>query len=458
MLSPRVALFNPPGARLHSMDRPFDSLTGLLGAYKIQPVSRRVHRSNPGKSIRCFTLPNAMFSSLPPVSRLFKWCVAVLAIGIPQVLPAQEQAPIESRSDLRQRIIEKTNESDFVNSLRMSLLSAVAFYPDEVIAAIFEAAQDPEALSGEKPSEDPEFKKAHEFLSASPEILDKMAQHPVAVRILGEMAKNNLEHTWKLIDDLRAQYREKAGAPVAEAVTARDEPPPVKLNAQGKAEGDVEGLTVVLKSGNKAYVKDEKRPGFVFVYSATDTKEGKVAVVEKVIKQGGGENQGVSTSPPPPAPGTAAAGQGGVDPLSDPANWEPSEEALSGSSGGFRESQVSSPEPRTTYRKPSPEAWDYYSAPTEAVTERPRGRYRRTQETADSREVYSGRSIDPYVLDVALERALFHQVYVFDTFDSGGFQGPGDGSRGGSGFQGPGRSGRSPYGGFQGQGDGLEFR
>lgn len=433
-------------------------MTGLLGADKLHPVSKRVHPSNPCKSIEFFTLPNAMFSSLPPVSRLFKWCVAILAIGIPQVLPAQDQAPIQSLSDLRERIIEETNESDFVNSLRMSLLSSVAFYPDEVIAAIFETAQDPEALSGEKSSDDPEFKKAQEFLSASPEILDKMAQHPVAVRILGEMAKNNLDHTWKLIDDLRAQYRVKAGAPVAEAVTARDEPPPVKLNAAGKAEGDIEGLTVVLKSGNKAYVKDEKRPGYVFVYSATDTKEGKMAVVEKVIKQGGDQGQEASADPSPPSPEAPAAGQVGADPLDDPANWEPSEEALAGSSGGFRESQVSEPQPLRTYIKPSDESWDYYSAPTEADPERPRGRYRRTQETADSQEVYSGQAVDPYLLGIAMERALFHQVYVFDTFDSGGFQGPGDGSRGGSGFQGPGRSGRSPHGGFQGAGDGLEFR
>ncbi|MCB9784447.1 MAG: hypothetical protein H6751_15900 [Candidatus Omnitrophica bacterium] len=195
--------------------------------------------------------------------------LAFIALLILTAQPTWSQNRIQSIRELRERVIDRTNESNFFNSLRMSLLSGIAFYPDEVIAAIFEVAQDPDTLEKGTDSTNEEYNQAMELLSVHPEIIQKMKDHPAAVRIIGEMAEKNLAHTWKLIDDLRAQYHEESGISVAEAMIADGTPPVVAIDSAGETENDEDDVVVDLSAAGSVYVEDPNDPGMVYVYPAT---------------------------------------------------------------------------------------------------------------------------------------------------------------------------------------------
>lgn len=172
-------------------------------------------------------------------------------------------------NQIRERILEEHGQSEYLNNLKMSLLSGIAFYPDEVIAAIFEVAQEPQSLATGALSENPEFNEALKILSVHPEILQKMVDHPGAVRIIGEMAENNLAQTWKLIDDLRARYREEAGVSVAEAVVSEATPPLVSVDSAGQDGNTEDDVTVDLSGVESIYVEDPNDPEMVYVYPTT---------------------------------------------------------------------------------------------------------------------------------------------------------------------------------------------
>ncbi len=114
------------------------------------------------------------------------------------------------------------------DTIRRGLLAGIAFYPDEIISAIFAVSQEPASLMGRRESRDPDYQKGYAFLSSFPEILKNLREHPIATRVLGSIYRNDPDEAWATIDQIRADYKARAGISVAEAVTAPT-PPAVPL-------------------------------------------------------------------------------------------------------------------------------------------------------------------------------------------------------------------------------------
>jgi hypothetical protein len=140
-----------------------------------------------------------------------------------------------------EKLRDRLKNSPVASAFRKELLSSVAFYPDEVIAAIFTVGRDYEALT-QGQSSVPETAQALALLAEEPAILADLREHPLATRALGQFAANDPQLTWETIDQLRAEYRSKSGQPVAQAVVA-EAPPPALVYVPPQVTGD--GSTTV---------------------------------------------------------------------------------------------------------------------------------------------------------------------------------------------------------------------
>ena len=184
-----------------------------------------------------------------------------LFISLPQAFSQPAQPPAWAAGRLKQRL----QASGRMDEFRHIVLSAIAFYPDEVIAAIFEVAQEPATLVRGEKSENPSYNQALEFLSVYPMVLQDLKTHPFMTRAIGMAAVRNPEGAWRAIDDFRAKYREQSGVPVADALVSEEAPPVVVIPSSEGAE-----ITDVTQTTEDAVVVDLS-PSIVYVEEAADS-------------------------------------------------------------------------------------------------------------------------------------------------------------------------------------------
>jgi hypothetical protein len=212
--------------------------------------------------------------------------------------------PLIQNERLRERIQQRFQETGVESEIKDAILSGIAFYPDEVVAAIFEVAQEPQHLMAGTRSENPAFNRAYQFLSGSPEVISNLKAHPIATRIVGHAAATDIQKAWAEIDAIRARYAETTGTPVAEAVVSETLPPAVVIpladNAEvGGATQTTEEVMVVNWDPTATYIVEEE--GEEVVYAPYPYPAGTVYVGENVYyrTQGGtvvasGENGAVA--------------------------------------------------------------------------------------------------------------------------------------------------------------------
>lgn len=191
------------------------------------------------------------------------------------------------------------NQNVLPDTVRRGLLAGIAFYPDEVISAIFAVSQEPAALMGRRKSKDSEFQQGYAFLAAFPEILGDLNGHPIATRAVGAVYRSDPEGTWATIDQIRADYAARAGIPVSKAVATMT-PPAVPLyvplaesdSSQSGSEGDSSGTAEM-----------EPATGEIVVETATAQAVNDTTMAPVVV-------QGVVVQPvaPPPVEGVVGTG------------------------------------------------------------------------------------------------------------------------------------------------------
>jgi hypothetical protein len=126
------------------------------------------------------------------------------------------------------------------------IFSGIAFFPDEIVMAIFQVAQEPDTLAAGGGSLNPAWNQAHALLSAYPQVLKAMTDHPLATRIVADKARTDPAGAWELIDEARAAYRAQTGLPVAEALTVEEAPPSAVISEESIDSATPEGAETVV--------------------------------------------------------------------------------------------------------------------------------------------------------------------------------------------------------------------
>ena len=221
-----------------------------------------------------------------------------LSVWIISLTPLFAQPVLSQPSNLSPREAGQTlrfarqrlQAAGLLEEFREALLAGIAFYPDEVVAAIFEVTQDPVALMREVESESPSYNQAHDFLSDYPQVLEDLRTHPLAMRVIGAAAVRDVTRAWEAIDDFRAKYRDRAGVSVADAVVADETPPSAVVPTSGQA--DVQDVTetttdavVVDFAPAPVYVEQYGYPGVVYVDDDYED-DGAVVVGDGVVVNG----------------------------------------------------------------------------------------------------------------------------------------------------------------------------
>jgi hypothetical protein len=206
---------------------------------------------------------------------------AILAIFVAVFLMLTFVGSVCSQSGPGELLPPQRDLGPMPDTIRQGILAGVAFYPDEIISAIFAVSQEPASLMGRRESSDAEFQKANAFLSSFPEILQDLREHPIATRVLGSIYRSDPEGAWVMIDQIRAGYKARAGISVAEAVTA-PLPPPVPFFLPIADPMTNEALPVESSSSTAVVTA----PQVTVVESASPTTTAMGVSVEGVVVQG----------------------------------------------------------------------------------------------------------------------------------------------------------------------------
>lgn len=101
---------------------------------------------------------------------------------------------------------EEAPPPQVVDDMQQALLAAIAGYPDPILEAIFTVAQDTGALvEDDVEGASQQFQQAYEVLRPYPRILNTLRNYPYATDAVGELARENLRQTWRIVDEERRQ-------------------------------------------------------------------------------------------------------------------------------------------------------------------------------------------------------------------------------------------------------------
>jgi hypothetical protein len=144
---------------------------------------------------------------------------ALLLVSLSLSISAQ---PVERMKDRLQGKAE-LGHGPIARAVAKEILTGIAFYPDEIIVAIFEVCQNIPSLNGEVQPTSKEWIAAHAYLSHYPSILVNLKNHPLSSAATGRIAKNNPEEAWKIIDEIRkdsGQTLARSSMPAASAAAS----------------------------------------------------------------------------------------------------------------------------------------------------------------------------------------------------------------------------------------------